>query len=55
MTRHDVRNAMIDAIEKVASKDEYYNINHITTDKMCILEDFLVDFLPTIGIKISPN
>ena len=54
MTRRDVRNAMIDALEKVSGLDDYYSLNHLTTDKMCELEDFLVDFLPSIGINVTP-
>jgi hypothetical protein len=54
MTRHDVRNAMIDALEKISRKDGYYALNHLTVDKMCELEDFLVNFLPSIGINVTP-
>ncbi|MBU1108619.1 MAG: hypothetical protein KKB51_18225 [Candidatus Riflebacteria bacterium] len=53
MTRHAIRNAMLDALEKVSTRDDYYAINHISTEKLCELEDFLVGFLPSIGIKVT--
>lgn len=52
MTRHDVRNAMLDALEQVCQNtSEYYSINHIKPEKLTELEDFLVKFLESIGIK----
>lgn len=52
MTRYDVRNAVIDALEKVCNDThEYYALNHIRPEKLAELEDFLVKFLGSIGIK----
>lgn len=52
MTRHDVRNAVIDALEQVShDSPEYYALNRLRPEKIAELEDFLVKFLVSIGIK----
>lgn len=52
MTRHDVRNAIIDALEQVShDTPEYYALNHLRPEKLAELEDFLVKFLVSVGIK----
>ena len=52
MTRHDIRNAIIDALELVShDSPEYYALNHLRPEKLAELEDFLVKFLVSVGIK----
>jgi hypothetical protein len=52
MTRHDVRNAIIDALEQVShDTPEYYALNHLRPEKLAELENFLVKFLSEVGIK----
>ncbi len=54
MTRYDIRNAMIDALEQVCSEThEYYALNHIKPEKLSELENYLVDFCKSIGIKFT--
>ena len=54
ITRHAIRNAMIDAIEQICEDTgEYYNLNHLSADKLCELEDFLVKFLASVGFKFT--
>jgi len=52
MTRYDIRNAMIDALEQVShDTPEYYALNHLKPEKLAELENFLVKFLSEVGIK----
>ena len=52
MTRHDIRNAIIDALELVShDTPEYYALNHLRPEKLAELENFLVKFLSEVGIK----
>lgn len=53
MNRYSVRNAMIDALERVSdATGEYYQINHVSPEKMADLEEYLVKWLESIGIKL---
>jgi hypothetical protein len=53
MTRHDLRNAIVDALEKVCSRQDYYALNHATVQQLCELEDILVNWLQKIGLKLK--
>ena len=53
MTRHDLRNAMIDALEQVSKRQDYYALNHATTQQLCELEDLMVSWLRKIGLKVT--
>ena len=54
MTRYALRNAMIDALERVSNDTQtYYTLNHIPPDKLKELEDFLVRFLKDLGVEFT--
>ena len=54
MQRYDVRNKMVDALEQAcADTGEYYKLNHCSSQQLCELEDLLVTWLKSIGIKFE--
>jgi len=52
ITRHAIRNAMIDALEQACDDTQtYYCLNSATTQQYCELEDLLIKWLEKVGIK----
>ena len=53
ITRHQIRNAMLDAFERVCENtQEYYRLNQAPEAKLYELENKLVVWLRSIGIEV---
>jgi hypothetical protein len=51
ITKHDVKDAIIDALERVCENtQEYYVLNHLPPERNAELEQFLAAWLQKLGI-----
>jgi len=53
MTREEMTQAVLDAIEARCSMQEYYQLNHASADDIEVLAGLLVWWLSRIKIKVS--
>jgi hypothetical protein len=54
ITRYAIRNAMIDALEQACDDTQsYYVLNHLSPQQLCELEDLMVKWLRSVGIKFE--
>ena len=53
VTRQDIAHAVLDALERVATPQEYYRINHIPPEEIAGLSLVLAEWLSRRGILVE--
>jgi uncharacterized protein YqiB (DUF1249 family) len=53
VTRHDLAHALLDAVERIGSAQDYYRINHASPDQIRQLGELLADWLAGIGVTLG--